>query len=108
MSVSIGSVADLDAAIAAGLLPDNNVTRDYRAYLANPTVVHVDDLGGCTPEYQAFLDSIPEDRITANTISLTGLGECAITIGANAQIISIAKGNGPHVPVPPVESTVGN
>jgi hypothetical protein len=108
MTVSIGCVADLDAAIAAGLLPDNKATRDLRAHLVNPKIIHVDQLGGCKPEFQAFLDSIPEDRITANNISLTGLGECAITIGENAEIVSIVKADGTAVAVPPVKSSTRN
>jgi hypothetical protein len=106
MTVPIGSVEDLDAAIAAGLLPDNAATRMQRAHLANPIRVHVDDFGACKPEFQKLVDeSIPAD---VTEISLTGLGEVKMTLGAGGEIVAIAKGNGPLVPVSPIESASEN
>jgi hypothetical protein len=46
--------------------------------------------------------------IPVTSIYLTGLGDCKITIGANGEIIAIAKGGEAPVPVPPVASSVGN
>ena len=64
-----------------------------------------------TPEYQAWLDRTfakdPPD-IPVSAIDLTGLGDCRIAIGANGEITSIAKGNGPQVPVLPIQSPVEN
>ncbi len=107
MTVPIGSLEDLDAAIAAGLLPDNDATRALRAHLENPRIVHVDDLGAHTPEFQRLVDeSVPSDGVTA--ISLTGLGDCKVTLGAGGEIISISRANEAAVQVPPMQSTMEN
>ena len=108
MTVSIGSLEDLDAAIAARRRPDNKATRDLRAHLANPKIVHVDELGAHTPEFQAFVNLIPEDGATVSNISLTGLGNCSIAIGANGEILSIVNADGPAVAVPSVKSSSRN
>jgi hypothetical protein len=46
--------------------------------------------------------------IPVTSIDLTGLGDCTITIGANGEIISIAKGSASAVVVPPMQSNTEN
>jgi hypothetical protein len=77
-----------------------------RAHLVNPKIVHVDELGAHDPEFQKLVDeSVPP---SVNEISLTGLGDCKMTLGLGGEITSIAKATGAAIGILPVESTVRN
>jgi hypothetical protein len=58
--------------------------------------------GNGEPDALDLIFSPVNPAIPITNIDLTGLGDCKIVIGADGTITSIAKGNGPPVPVTPV------
>ena len=79
----LGCPADVDRAIAAGLLPDNDVTRQLRAYLAKPFrhgEMTADD-------FEAMAVHAAERGISVSHINLSGQGDVVLTLGAGGEIM---------------------
>ena len=61
--------------------------------------------GNGEPDALDLIFSNINPTIPVVNIDLTGLGDCVIALGVNGEVTSIAKGNGPSVPVPPASSS---